>query len=649
MLNKNIIKKTISSCKILLRQGRRYRYNNNNNNNVHNKLHYKNFSASTFNAPIVTGIKQLDYEIQNELKETIENIENNISENKIVDDESSLNNKQIILEKILDECISMELNIEDEELMKKITDICRYHVKNNNLYCNSIFEWFCRMDIEPKFVERDVSESIVSDVLDVIWNVSPLQPIQAGHPAHLFFLRARAMNILKTTHIYNKQLFYVSLYNYYTNRKGIVWKKLGTGKQWYVGKRTLMYEFLINDMIENNITPDRTTFDHLLNIVNDIDAAMKCWDLMVRKYHIKPEYRDYLNMLRIAGNSRKVNVSMKTYEELLSLEKQGEVVIGRDAYYHLLRLALDTRNFTRVNLFLDKMKETGLGIDLDICHLVLPSLCRIKNNFYQVEDIWNNFLHAEKDQFNSSSSALSSKVDPRDKYIEHYRNEHDVKQQTRNLRIIYNNILLSLLCNDDADKAKNLLKVEHYMNEMKYVRKLEMDSITYDRIINIYLKYNMVNEAVEMYMEADANKIEMEYLYKELYPDDDGKNNLRNKKNAMNKNKRSILKFRKEISPPSLQTKNNDAVKNSLKKCKNIKDFKKQKIALVNLFDLCLKHKPKIDDEGLIHDLILACIKIGDRTIVMNVLHKWLHFMDIKPPYKDRALYKRHQKMLKDL
>ena len=174
------------------------------------------------------------------------------SENKIVDDESSLNNKQIVLEKILDECISMELNIEDEELMKKITDICRYHVKNNNLYCNSIFEWFCRMDIEPKFVERDVSESIVSDVLDVIWNVSPLQPIQAGHPAHLFFLRARAMNILKTTHIYNKQLFYVSLYNYYTNRKGIVWKKLGTGKQWYVGKRTLMYEFLINDMIENN-------------------------------------------------------------------------------------------------------------------------------------------------------------------------------------------------------------------------------------------------------------------------------------------------------------------------------------------------------------------------------------------------------------
>ena len=136
------------------------------------------------------------------------------------------------------------------------------------------------------------------------------------------------MNILKTTHIYNKQLFYVSLYNYYTNRKGIVWKKPGTGKQWYVGKRTLMYEFLINDMIENNITPDRTTFDHLLDIVNDIDAAMKCWDLMVRKYHIKPEYRDYVNMLRI-GNSRNVNVSMKTYEELLSLEKQGEVVIGR--------------------------------------------------------------------------------------------------------------------------------------------------------------------------------------------------------------------------------------------------------------------------------------------------------------------------------
>ena len=30
-------------------------------------MHYKNFSASTFNAPIVTGIKQLDYEIQNEL------------------------------------------------------------------------------------------------------------------------------------------------------------------------------------------------------------------------------------------------------------------------------------------------------------------------------------------------------------------------------------------------------------------------------------------------------------------------------------------------------------------------------------------------------------------------------------------------------
>ena len=45
-------------------------------------------------------------------------------------------------------------------------------------------------------------------------------------------------------------------------------------------KETLMYEFLINDMIENNITPDRTTFDHLLDIVNDIDAAMKCWDLM---------------------------------------------------------------------------------------------------------------------------------------------------------------------------------------------------------------------------------------------------------------------------------------------------------------------------------------------------------------------------------
>ena len=54
---------------------------------------------------------------------------------------------------------------------------------------------------------------------------------------------------------------------------------------------------------------------------------------------------------------------------------------------------------------------------------------------------------------------------------------------------------------------------------------------------------------------------------------------MRNKNNAINKNKRSILKFRKEISPPSLQTKNNDAVKNSLKKCKNIKDFKKQKIA----------------------------------------------------------------------
>ena len=36
------------------------------------------------------------------------------------------------------------------------------------------------------------------------------------------------------------------------------------------------------------------------------------------------------------------------------------------------------------------------------------------------------------------------------------------------------------------------MKVEHYMNEMK-CRKLEMDSITYDRIINIYLKYNMVN------------------------------------------------------------------------------------------------------------------------------------------------------------
>ena len=78
----------------------------------------------------------------------------------------------------------MELNIEDEELMKKL-DICRYHVKNNNLYCNSIFEWFCRMDIEPKFVKRDVSESIVSDVL-IIWNVSPLQPIQAGILLYFF-------------------------------------------------------------------------------------------------------------------------------------------------------------------------------------------------------------------------------------------------------------------------------------------------------------------------------------------------------------------------------------------------------------------------------------------------------------------------------
>ena len=45
------------------------------------------------------------------------------------------------------------------------------------------------------------------------------------------------------------------------------------------------------------------------NIVNDIDAAMKCWDLMVRKYHIKPEYRDYVNMLRIAGNSRKLVIT----------------------------------------------------------------------------------------------------------------------------------------------------------------------------------------------------------------------------------------------------------------------------------------------------------------------------------------------------
>ena len=62
------------------------------------------------------------------------------------------------------------------------------------------------------------------------------------------------MNILKTTDIYNKQLFYVSLYNYYTNRKGIVWKKPGTGKQWYLEDRTLMYEFLINDMILGIIT-----------------------------------------------------------------------------------------------------------------------------------------------------------------------------------------------------------------------------------------------------------------------------------------------------------------------------------------------------------------------------------------------------------
>ena len=69
--------------------------------------------------------------------------------------------------------MGIQLNVDDDDLMYDIIHICCHHIndKNKLIYSNSIFEWFCRMDIEPKFVDRAVCEPITVQVLDILQNL----------------------------------------------------------------------------------------------------------------------------------------------------------------------------------------------------------------------------------------------------------------------------------------------------------------------------------------------------------------------------------------------------------------------------------------------------------------------------------------------
>ena len=96
--------------------------------------------------------EQLNIDLQDELKEAIANIHTRVSDRQIrYNKKWRFNRKYDAFEKILETCMGIQLNVDDDDLMYDIIHICCHHIndKNKLIYSNSIFEWFCRMDIEP--------------------------------------------------------------------------------------------------------------------------------------------------------------------------------------------------------------------------------------------------------------------------------------------------------------------------------------------------------------------------------------------------------------------------------------------------------------------------------------------------------------------
>ena len=86
------------------------------------------------------------------------------------------------------------------------------------------------------------------------------------------------------------------------------------------------------------------------------------------------------------------------------------------------------------------------------------------------------------------------------------------------------------------------------MKEMTETMKLELNEFTYLVILKIYLKYQMVDKAVEVYKETLEKKVKIKALYKLLYKYDIS--NEYNRMQAAMYDEETMKQFRERIAPP---------------------------------------------------------------------------------------------------
>ena len=253
----------------------------------------------------------LDKHLQDELKSVIFEI------NKLPDDIPSKlkcqTTKEVALQKLIRECVSMNVSIDDDDLMLEVVKLCST-MKEKTVYAFEVFEWLIAMNIQPSFAERVISEPIILHILNMLWESSTMEPNVAGCPTQLFFWRACGLDIPITTAIYNRQLLGLATFNRVRNYRGVV--ELGLEVKWHSPTGETLTEFYWNHMAKNNITPDLETFRNLLGSTNDVESAMKYWTAM-HEHGVQPQRQEYCDMLRVASNCADEKMSREMYEAMV--------------------------------------------------------------------------------------------------------------------------------------------------------------------------------------------------------------------------------------------------------------------------------------------------------------------------------------------